>query len=1137
MKKINKKLAVYLLLSGALITSTSLAIYFYANSQKIEKKKKSNSFSDSQINGFEFNIPEKDNTFVPNNNNHNDFIEQPEKSDVKFYNFQFKKSDVDDSSFISLNFEGTKLLSESRLQIELEDNNKNLVVLDKFKINNENKEVIFDTSDLTNNRKFNVKTITLNDQLIKNDNDIDDDAEKISFSTIPSNTFIDFENSRIIESNENSATIEIELKTQDNIKEISKSAVSLSFAYKNNNSKNYLNITGILNKKQDKIFITANLNNLIHGESYFLEKAKFISKPKGLFYNINNNYENAFYDFNKSNNKEHEFVIHTDSETLFKNNSKFEFEVIGEMKSDPFENDQNEIKYHLSGVVLDKRKIDFSKINENLKLKFSKVGSEETDVYASKISYDPNENKLSFEIENSNSGDQFILKEIQVKNNETEQFENLDITNVDKKLIIEYPISKSLEVDLINSRSWESSLYPSYVFINLKLKNNWNDEKIEKLLDQLTKDDYSESKKNSIKNVLANIIYDNYKKIVKNNNVDIDNKIIILRLSDPADDSNFYSQDNNIFYFLLNETNKHFKNTKDIDEKWDIVNNSNTISISMIKNPFISNNRNGTAIENDHFKIKRLSSETLFAHNEDGSHSYRIPNVTKLKNGKILSVVDKRVENISDYNNSISQVFKESLDGGKTWSQNKEILKIAVPKKNNRGIAIDGIITEIEYFDEETQTNKTKLHFIVDIFPGTNTGVPHLSSGNPWFYIGDQGYLKMWTKLNNRNNFDSRSSVLKRVEGRGNWFRRYILPAGVSFNNNFTASTQLEETNTYVDMNYHQDTKSISGRVYENVMESDFDDPMALDSKKTEHSVFDEPRKVTNVNNNTFEPLRNEHAVYALAINSHLATLESYDEGRTWTNLQWIDEKLSRHRNNHKFVGTGVGNGIQLKHQANASINGRVIIPMYSMNNNDHYMFFIYSDDKGKTWTKYTPNGFKTNLSESSFVETEDGTLYWFARHTGSFGQNTFRTFISKSTDGGMTWSSPDNDTSRKGKDMQIGNPYDANIFSGIDHFRWKNKDYFIFSLSKSAVRRNGYLFIADATFENIVELFRYDDNQREHFAYSYALVTNKTENYIDFISIYEASERFKIIDGGFDNSRPKGGEIQLDKFRLWIKD
>lgn len=50
-----------------------------------------------------------------------------------------------------------------------------------------------------------------------------------------------------------------------------------------------------------------------------------------------------------------------------------------------------------------------------------------------------------------------------------------------------------------------------------------------------------------------------------------------------------------------------------------LSNKDKSIQFTITKDPFISANKLGKAIQNNKFDIKRLSSETLFGHNEDGA--------------------------------------------------------------------------------------------------------------------------------------------------------------------------------------------------------------------------------------------------------------------------------------------------------------------------------------------------------------------------------------------------------------------------------------------------------------------------------------------------------------------------------------
>ena len=60
---------------------------------------------------------------------------------------------------------------------------------------------------------------------------------------------------------------------------------------------------------------------------------------------------------------------------------------------------------------------------------------------------------------------------------------------------------------------------------------------------------------------------------------------------------------------------------------------------------------------------------SLYEMGEDGSKYYRIPALTKAKDGALVAVADKRGDALGDLPNIITIVSKRSTDGGKTWSE------------------------------------------------------------------------------------------------------------------------------------------------------------------------------------------------------------------------------------------------------------------------------------------------------------------------------------------------------------------------------------------------------------------------------------------------------------------------------------
>ncbi|MCU9936911.1 glycoside hydrolase, partial [Mycoplasmopsis cynos] len=175
-------------------------------------------------------------------------------------------------------------------------------------------------------------------------------------------------------------------------------------------------------------------------------------------------------------------------------------------------------------------------------------------------------------------------------------------------------------------------------------------------------------------------------------------------------------------------------------------------------------------------------------------------------------------------------------------------------------------------------------------------------------------------------------SFLERVSGTQNWFRRVILKTGKDIKN--ATSSDFTLTSDYVDLNYHTETSAITGIVYKNIeSESELNNPEVLQSKKTEYSVLDFANNNKSkyvLSSDEYDEVKNKKKTgkKLLAFNNHVVSIESYDNGKTWKNLRWIDEDVYESSKNAKFSGTAVGNPIQLKHQKDPKLNGRILLPM-----------------------------------------------------------------------------------------------------------------------------------------------------------------------------------------------------------------
>jgi sialidase-1 len=122
----------------------------------------------------------------------------------------------------------------------------------------------------------------------------------------------------------------------------------------------------------------------------------------------------------------------------------------------------------------------------------------------------------------------------------------------------------------------------------------------------------------------------------------------------------------------------------------------------------------------------------------------------------------------------------------------------------------------------------------------------------------------------------------------------------------------------------------------------------------------------------------------------------SRDEGRTWEPLREITDAVKD--STWTWYATGPGNGIRLR-------SGRLLIPC------DHvgadklsWSHVIYSDDHGKNWKRGGEVGPLCN--ESAVAECKDGSLLFNMRSNSG----SHRRAVSRSKDGGLTWSPVEHD-------------------------------------------------------------------------------------------------------------------------------
>ncbi len=149
-----------------------------------------------------------------------------------------------------------------------------------------------------------------------------------------------------------------------------------------------------------------------------------------------------------------------------------------------------------------------------------------------------------------------------------------------------------------------------------------------------------------------------------------------------------------------------------------------------------------------------------------------------------------------------------------------------------------------------------------------------------------------------------------------------------------------------------------------------------------------------------YNKITGELLIIACKNNDSVFVLRSKDEGITWQTPYNITTSVKL--NNWKWYATGPVHAIQL---ANSTYKNRIVVPCnHTTDSSDkHISHCIYSDDHGFTWHLGT-SVTAINTDECTIAELSDGSLLLNMRNNDRTLPNRK---ISKSTDGGQTWTHP----------------------------------------------------------------------------------------------------------------------------------
>lgn len=346
----------------------------------------------------------------------------------------------------------------------------------------------------------------------------------------------------------------------------------------------------------------------------------------------------------------------------------------------------------------------------------------------------------------------------------------------------------------------------------------------------------------------------------------------------------------------------------------------------------------------------------LFDMGDYGSFNYRIPSLVTTADGVVIAGADQRHDHWSDWGN-IDTVVRMSTDQGQTWSDLTTVIDLKSQPYDTgtqSAFLIDPVMIA---------TESGRVWMMVDMFP-ESTGFGSISQAGNGFAEAEDG--NMYLELTDA---DGAKYTLRGTE---------------------VYDADGNKTDYTVDEGSAENAYHNKGDLYDN---GEYVGNIYLSGQNT----------------------GNDSAPLQILKTCYLWLTYSDDNGETWSNPVNISGMVKEDW--MKFCGTGPGFGIEIQNGEHA---GRLVFPIYYTNNGGFQSSAcIYSDDGGVTWQRgMSPNdargegmgdsqnpNFSQQLTESQIIELNSGNLLQFMRNTGGNGLVA----VSRSTDGGATWTAPVN--------------------------------------------------------------------------------------------------------------------------------